>query len=214
MVLKVRVYSMGQGIKTYLTIFYRRLKMSNVNWKDTIGTIAPSIATALLPQLGLAGVAIKAIGDVFGITEPDEDKVAKAVTNMSPEQMAAVKASNDAFKVKMANLGVDMEELASRERTRMSELDASDRASAREREIKLGDKTTSILAYIILCLFFLVLAGLFFLKVDPTLKDVLLICVGTLSALTSGVANYYFGSSHSSANKDSVIKGVVNRSIG
>lgn len=48
-----------------------------------------------------------------------------------------------------------------------------------------------------------------FVKVtlDGTLKDVLLVLLGTLGTLVTAVVNYYFGSSQGSAAKDQLLQG-------
>jgi hypothetical protein len=43
--------------------------MGDFDWKKAVTTIAPSLATALAPELGLAGVAIRAIGQAFGLPD-------------------------------------------------------------------------------------------------------------------------------------------------
>lgn len=69
------------------------------------------------------------------------------------------------------------------------------------------------LAVMIVLGFFGVLAwllyGAFILKsaIDGTLKDVLLVMLGSLGTMTGMVVSYYFGSSQGSAAKDQLLQG-------
>lgn len=68
-----------------------------------------------------------------------------------------------------------------------------------------------LIAILIILGFFVVLGALLyaaFAKVilDGTLKDVLLVMLGTLGSMTVAVVSYYFGSSLGSAAKDDTIK--------
>lgn len=69
------------------------------------------------------------------------------------------------------------------------------------------------LAVLVVLGFFAVLGwllyGAFLLKstIDGTLKDVLLVMLGSLGAMTGMVISYYFGSSQGSAAKDQLLQG-------
>lgn len=58
--------------------------------------------------------------------------------------------------------------------------------------------------------FFTILGALIYaafvkISLDGTLKDVLLVMLGTLGTLTTMVMNFYFGSTASSQNKDALL---------
>lgn len=58
--------------------------------------------------------------------------------------------------------------------------------------------------------FFTILGALIYaafvkISLDGTLKDVLLVMLGTLGTLTTMVMNFYFGSTQSSQNKDALL---------
>lgn len=71
--------------------------------------------------------------------------------------------------------------------------------------------TMATLAVLLMLGFFAVLGALLygaFIKVtiDGTLKDVLLVMLGTLGSMVGMVVSYYFGSSRGSAAKDETIQ--------
>jgi hypothetical protein len=94
-------------------------------------------------------------------------------------------------------------------------VDAEDRDSARDREIKVGESehvpqigkiTTPVLALFTVLGFFAVLVALIYCAVQgytlqDGLKEVLYIMLGVLGTQTNSVYSYYFGSSSGSAQK-------------
>lgn len=70
------------------------------------------------------------------------------------------------------------------------------------------------IAVLLIAGFFAVLGALLaatFLKlsIDGTLKDVLLVMLGSLGSMAGMVVSYYFGSSRGSAEKDATIKTAI-----
>jgi hypothetical protein len=92
-----------------------------------------------------------------------------------------------------------------------AQLDANDRDSARRRQVETRDNMTSILAGLYTGGYFLLLGGLMFgfVHPDPEHKGLLDVLMGVLTAGQYSIMAYYFGSSHSSSKKDSVIETVV-----
>lgn len=93
----------------------------------------------------------------------------------------------------------------------MSELDAKDRDSARNREIEIAtsDKAplinkvvTPLLALGVVGLSFVLFSILIFVEVKPEAKDILIYILGVLSAAVTQILSYYFGSSQGSKDKD------------
>lgn len=168
------------------------------DWKSVVGTVAPTIATALGGPL--AGLAVKAIGGVFGLGEgATESEIAKAVAGATPEQLLALKSAEQAFIVKMRELDVDLERI-----------NAGDRNSARDREKEVKDWTPRILAGVIVAGFlgtvYMVLAGYVEGLKDPMTATLTGTLIGYVSAKADQVVSYYFGSSASSKTKDETIK--------
>lgn len=98
----------------------------------------------------------------------------------------------------------------------MAEVDAKDRASARERETKIAtdDKAplinkivTPVLALGVVTLAFVLFGVLLFIDVKPEAKDILIYVLGVLSAAVTQILSYYFGSSQGSKDKSEILKG-------
>src|SRR5258708_17017287 len=117
------------------------------DWKSLVGTVAPTIATALGGPL--AGMAVKAIGDAVGLSNATVDTVSAALANATPDQLAAIKKADQDFAAKMESLGVDLERIQ-----------AADRDSARKMQTDTRSKVPAIMALLITLGFFGILIGL------------------------------------------------------
>jgi hypothetical protein len=97
----------------------------------------------------------------------------------------------------MKQLDIDLEKIA-----------AEDRASARQREMVVRDKTPTILAYLYSFGYFFILALIIFkvTPIDEKIKDLVNVLLGVLSAAEVGIISYYFGSSSGSAAKSAIIE--------
>jgi hypothetical protein len=164
-------------------------------WVDIVATVAPSIATALGGPL--AGLAVGAIGSVFGLDKATQEQVANAVSGASPSDLLKLKTAEIEFKQRMAELEVDL--------VRISK---DDRDSARNRQVQIKDRTLPFLAISVTLGFFGVLAFMLLKEVPPSSKDVLNIMLGSLGTAWIQVMAFYFGSSQGSARKDAVIAGM------
>lgn len=174
--------------------------MSNLSW---LMKIAPTVATALGSPL--AGLAVGALGKAFGWDAADST-VEKVTTllqsgNLTGEQVAAIKVAELELKKHESDNGF-----------KFAELEIRDRASAREREVKTGDKTTRNLAYLVVGSFVMVVISMLFAQVtvESAMAGAL---VGYLSAKAEQVIAYYFGSTSGSARKTELLgqsKPVVN----
>jgi ABC-type Fe3+-siderophore transport system permease subunit len=164
-----------------------------MDFTQVIKTIAPTVAAALGGPL--AGVAVSALGSIFGIEEPTQDKIAAAISNaqMTPAQVAQIKA---------LELQYQNEE---RERQfKYVELQFKDVDSARAREAQVQDRTNRNLAYTIVGAF-IALVGATLMgvtRVDSVLAGTL---VGYLSAKCEQVLAYYFGSTRGSERKSELL---------
>jgi len=87
----------------------------------------------------------------------------------------------------------------------LEQIQANDRASARQREMAVKDRTPQVLAYGSVLGFFGILTALIFVDIPPTAKDVLYVMIGVLGTLVTGVVQYYFGSSSGSSSKSDAI---------
>lgn len=172
-----------------------------VDWKSVVGTVAPTLATALGGPL--AGLATATIAGAFGLGDGATDaQVAAAVGKASPDHLLALKKADQEFAVKLRELDVDLERVA-----------MADRASARKREARTGDNwTPRLLAATSVLTFAGSVAFVFWLAIsgkgsnlDPLVMGLVGTMLGFVSAKTEMVYNYYLGSSAGSHGKDQLL---------
>lgn len=170
------------------------------DWKALVGTVAPTIATALGGPL--AGLGVRALVGALGLSEGAGEKdIAAALQTASPEILAAMRKADQDFALEMERLGIDLERIA-----------AEDRKSARDREATTGDSVTPrLLAMFITVGFFGILSYMMVEGVPETSNDAMLVMLGSLGTAFAGVIAYYFGSSVGSKNKDAAIAGAMRR---
>lgn len=178
--------------------------MSTFDWKGTIGKVAPWIATALGgPAAGLAIDAVcKAAGLAPSLENAQKAAEMAAAGSLTGEQFLALRQSEDAFKLKMQEMGYKLV-------TDLEEIAFKDRDSARQREIKTGDMTPKILAFGVTVGFFGLLGYMLKWDIPHANKDILNIMLGALGGAWVSIISYYFGSSSSSRAKDETIHKVV-----
>lgn len=161
-------------------------------WQEVVGTVAPTIATALGGPL--AGLAVGAIGKIFGLDAASEEQVANAIAGASPDDLLKLKQAEIEFKQRMAELDVDLERIA-----------AGDRDSARQREAATHDWTPRLLAIVIVSGWLAVQYFLLMHLVPTEMRDIIMRMLGVLDMALGAVLNYYFGSSASSAKKTELL---------
>lgn len=154
-----------------------------------LGQVAPSIATALGGPL--AGVAVRTLSNaLFGHEDASEEQVSEALSNATPDQLAAIKKIDADFKVQMKSLDIDLERIA-----------AGDRDSARKMQSETKDWTPKALAFFITFGFFGALVWILVFGIPQTGTEVILMMLGSLSTSWTGVMQFYFGSSAGSKQK-------------
>ena len=165
-----------------------------MDWKGILGAIAPTLATALGGPL--AGVAASAVSDaLLGRPDGSEAEFAVALKAGGPDALAKLKDADNAFAIRMKELGIEVEKLH-----------AADRANAREREAKTGDSwTPRLLASLVTLGFFGVLAWLLAYGKPDAGGDALLVMLGALGGAWASIISYYFGSSAGSAEKTAIL---------
>ena len=88
------------------------------DWKATLATVAPGLATALGGPL--AGMATKAILGALGMADgATASDLAAAVQGATPEQMLALKQADQQFAIQMRELDVDVERVSAGDRDRV-----------------------------------------------------------------------------------------------
>jgi hypothetical protein len=163
--------------------------------KAILGEVAPTLGTALGGPVG--GIAAKAITQALGLPAGSGEKeISSAITNASPEQLAALKKIEADFKVQMKELDIDVKRL-----------EVQDRDSARKRQAAMGDHTPTILALMTMVSFFGYIGAVTFVP-EARNADIgfINIAVGWLGGTASTVIAYYFGSSSGSDKKDQMLR--------
>lgn len=162
-----------------------------MDWKKTIGAIAPTIARAIGGPIG--NIAVGVLSSVLGV-DANEDALEKKVAVLTGDDLAKIKGAEQQFVKDMRALDIDLERI-----------DAADRASAREREVKVRDWVPAALAVFVNGSFAGVLYAMFSHSVPPENKDAFTILLGMLGAGVTACWGYYWGSSASSRAKDTTI---------
>lgn len=164
-----------------------------MDWKDTLIKVAPTVASALIGPLG--GAAVMALGSIFGVEEPTQAKIKNILESgqMTSDQLAELKQLELKLKAEEAERGF-----------RYADLEFRDRDSAREREVKMGDKVNRNLAYLIIASFIGMVVSTLngWTVVDSALAGTL---IGYMSAKAEQVLSYYFGSTANGARKTELL---------
>ena len=174
--------------------------------KSAVATLAPTLATMMGGPL--AGAAVKALGEAFGLPNgATQDDVSAVLQRgaLSGEMIAAVRAADQRHAEAMTAMGIDLARVNADTTKALAATDAADRDSARKRESTVGGVATPFLAGLITIGFFAVLAYIVGNGKPAVGGDVVLLLLGSLSAAWTAVVSYYFGSSASSARKDATI---------
>ena len=149
--------------------------------KGLVGELAPTLGAALGGPVG--GSAASMLADVLGC-DPTPQKLNKALSQATPEQLAEIKKAELDFEVRMKELEVDV-----------FALETKDIQHARESFSE--DWTARSIAIISILLF----GGYVFLvtlqPADDNDLNVVNLVLGYLGGIVSSVVSFYFGASKS-----------------
>jgi hypothetical protein len=141
--------------------------------KDFLKKAFPFLTTAVSAVGGPVGAAAMAtLGKALGVDKPDPtlDDMAAAYINATPDQRLAAEKEEHDFAAKMAALGYDHVE-------KLEAISANDRASARDREIKTGDKVTPrALACLVVVAWVATQTVMLFHIIDPSMRELVAEC--------------------------------------
>ena len=166
-----------------------RKSKSRGKLKRLIAGAAPQLAHALGGPL--AGAAVAQISRaVFGETGADEETLADALAQASPDHLIALKKAEHEFQIALREASLDA-----------LRIDAGDRANARQRQIALADWTPSVIGGLIILGFFIVLGVMVARQLPVGAETEFSIMLGALATMTAAVVNYFFGSSAGSKEK-------------
>lgn len=163
-------------------------------WKSIIKTIAPVLGTALGGPFG--GMAAKVItGKLLGEENATDDLTVaqEAIANASPSDLLKLKEADNAFKLDMKKLNVDV-----------LKIDANDRNSARRMQ-------TSNKSWVVPTLGVLTVGGFFavigFVLTGDVPKDSTItgMVIGAVGSKAEQVYNFFFGSSQGSKSKTDLL---------
>ena len=149
--------------------------------KGLIGDLAPTLGAALGGPVG--GAAATMLADVLGC-DPTHQKIAKALQQATPEQLAEIKKAELDFEVRMKELEVDV-----------FALETKDIQHARESFSE--DWTARAIAILSILLFggYVLLVTL--QPADDNDLNVVNLVLGYLGGIVSSVVSFYFGASKS-----------------
>ena len=87
-----------------------------MDWKEVVGKLAPTVASAFLGPLG--GVAVSAVGEILGISEPTQDKIKAAIENgqLTGEQISQIRQLEMKLKSEESERGFKYAELEFKDR--------------------------------------------------------------------------------------------------
>jgi hypothetical protein len=130
-------------------------------------------------------MAVEAVGKAIGMSEPTAAKVRETLEGnaLTDAQIVAVREADAQLKVRMRELEIDLEKLAT-----------EDRDSARTMQAKLNSRVPSILALVITTGFFGVLAGLLTGHFDLWDNAGITMLIGSLATSWGMVVSFYYGS--------------------
>lgn len=167
-----------------------------MDWKAVIGTVAPWIGSALGGPLGAA--AVGAAADALGLSDKTEETIKNALAGVTPEQMLALKNADQAFSLKMQELGYkqasDLEAIA-----------AGDRKDARDMQKTTRSPVPAMLSVGVTVGYFIILIGMMtgLLKVSDS--QALLLMLGSLGTGWGVVMAFWFGTTHDSGRKTELL---------
>lgn len=165
---------------------------------DWLKTLVPLLGTALGGPLG--GAAASMIAAKLGLSESTAEAVTDVLNSgkMTPDQIAGLKLAE-----------LDFQKFLKEQDIKLEEIFASDRDSARKREISVHDMTPMILGIGLTVGFFGILSWMLQGSYKPS--DALLVMLGALGQGFGQVLSYYFGSSSGSAQKNALLDKMVSK---
>jgi hypothetical protein len=167
-----------------------------MDWKDTVKQLAPTVASALGGPL--AGVAVEALGSIFGVSQPTQDKIADVIANsqITPDHIAEIKKLEMQYKNDEQERGF-----------RYAELAFKDRDSARTANVSGGIQgRLFVLSIVLLVLTLGTEVWVLFNGYPSTIPDIIVGRVlGLMDAVAMMVLAYYYGTSSGSAQKTEIM---------
>ncbi len=172
-----------------------------MTWKEIgntlIGAGLPLLGNALLP--GVGGTAGAMLAKALGVTA-DPQAVGQAVQNLPPDALAKLQELEIEQKTVLIQIGLEQDKLA-----------FADIASARVREVAIVNKTGKkdwnlyLLAWTVITGFFLLVWEMTFASIPAANLGPVNQLYGAMAVGFGTVLAYFFGSSKSSADKNTLL---------
>lgn len=160
------------------------------DWIKKLKEYAPHIAGAVLSGgATLPALAVKAVSDAIGVDVKDESALADIVTDASPDAMLKIKQADNAFKIRMRELDVEL-----------------GAAELRNQEHAREQHKHSPMPAIIACALTVIIAGMLYAVFELTIpvenSEVAYYLFGQVTTLWAASITYWVGTTRSSAEKD------------
>jgi len=182
--------------------------MADFDWKKIVGTVAPAVASAFgTPAMGVAVAALSNV--IFGRVDASADEVAGAIANgqLTGEQLVAIRQADNDFKVKMGQMGLDLQKL---------ELDTEqaylkDVQDARARQVATKDPTPQVILSVLFLLWAATFALFYFapLPTDEFLRALIVRAYATIETGLTGAIAYFIGSSRGSRQSGDAVRKIA-----
>jgi len=168
--------------------------VAKFNWRALVGTVAPTIATALGGPL--AGMAVGAIGRaILNRDSATETEVAAALVNATPDQLMALKKADQDFAAQMKQLDIDI-----------FKLETADVQSARALFSVNYWPQITLSAFFVGGYFVILYSYLTgHVTIAGELKDTATVLIGIMSASVTAIMGFWFGSSFGSREKTAAL---------
>ena len=168
----------------------------STDWLGILGKVAPTVVSAVGSPL--AGAALMAIGEIFGVKEPTQEKISEFFQNgqLTSDHIFKLRELEAKYKNDEAERGFKYEELTFK-----------DRDSARTANVAGG--TQRMLFWLSLLLLFLCIGAeiwVLFKGIPPDTQELVAgRILGMLDAIALTVMNYWYGSTNGSARKTDML---------
>lgn len=166
------------------------------DWKETLKQLAPTVATALLGPAG--GIAVSAIGSIFGITDATPDSIAKAIKSgqITPEQITEIKKLELQYQNDEKERGFKYAELAFKDKDSARQYNVAGNVQGKLFWMSLWLLSTVLIAE--LCVLWL--------GIPHGVPEIIVGRVlGMLDSVAMQVMSYWFGTTNGSAQKTDLL---------
>jgi len=166
--------------------------------KSILKSAAPMLGAAIGGPFG--GMALKMLAEALGAPEAKPEDLPGLIASASTEQIAAIKKSDNEFKLRMTELGFENEQ-------KLAALAVDNTKDARALQRETRSMVPALLTGVTVIGFFSLLIGAAAGQFRLEGSDVLMLLLGVLARETASVYNFWLGSSDGSRQKTEIMKG-------